>query len=132
MTFDKKAYQRELMRKRRAKNLGAVPVLAESTALNAPREATVSGQARESISGDPSRRSDPKAKDDSCGGTQTSTDALFHQYKPDWYLGEKESWSRRCWRCGERYSTRLELNKFCSPDCKNEYLREALHARIKE
>jgi hypothetical protein len=53
----------------------------------------------------------------------TETDAKFEEAKPGYYIFERKvPWDRVCWGCGERYATRLELNKFCSPQCKRQYL----------
>ncbi len=62
------------------------------------------------------------------------TDRLFEEAKPGYYLFEwGEPWERKCWRCWAEYSTRLELNKFCSPACKEAWLKESFrHAGMKE
>ncbi len=53
----------------------------------------------------------------------TPTDAEFEEDKPGYYIFEEgEPWGRKCWKCGEEFETRLEMNKFCSPGCKDEWL----------
>jgi len=61
--------------------------------------------------------------------THTPTDALFEAAKPGYYIFDGEVKERSCWRCGEAYTTRLDLNKFCSPACKHMYLKEAFHVK---
>ncbi len=66
-----------------------------------------------------------------CNGVEsvTATDALFEEKKPGYFIFEEgEPWERNCWTCGKKYETRLELNKFCSPKCKEGFLsRHADH-----
>ena len=63
----------------------------------------------------------------------TDTDVMFEKAKPGYYIFEYgEPWERKCWKCGTAYSTRLELNKFCSPTCKDEFLAEASRSRFTE
>ena len=58
----------------------------------------------------------------------TRTDALFEARKPGYYIFEALR-SRKCWQCGDNFDTRLDLNKFCSPDCKDNYLKGALNVQ---
>src|SRR5712671_6522430 len=57
----------------------------------------------------------------------TITDKLFDLDNPGYYIFEKKKpWWRKCWMCGKEYETRLELNKFCTPTCKDQYLASAV------
>lgn len=49
----------------------------------------------------------------------TPTDLLFEESHPGYYKFDNEVYARDCFSCGEAFTTRLELTKFCSPDCKN-------------
>jgi protein-arginine kinase activator protein McsA len=60
------------------------------------------------------------------------TDKLFDADRPGWYIFGAETKERGCWKCGDTYETRLEMNKFCSPACKNLYLKEAFEMGKKE
>ncbi len=55
----------------------------------------------------------------------TRTDRLFETRLPNYYVYGSEKKERACWKCGEAFTTRMELNKFCSPKCKDGYLDEA-------
>lgn len=44
---------------------------------------------------------------------------------PEWYIhgtrdNPNQTWDRVCVRCGEKYTTSLELMRFCSDQCKSE------------
>lgn len=61
---------------------------------------------------------------DSRGGqTLSKTDQLMIEdhLGGDFVLGK--SHDRQCLNCNKEYSTRLELNKFCSPKCRSKYIR---------
>ncbi len=89
--FDKKTYQRELMRKRR---------MAEKVAASEAARCNLGG-----------------------------TDKAFDEDKPGYYIfGEKE-YERECWKRGGKFKTRLDMNKFCSPGCKDAFLDEASRSR---
>lgn len=61
----------------------------------------------------------------------TATDKLFDQDRPEWYIFESgKMWERNCWKCGKKFTTQLEMNKFCSPQHKNDFLREACHPKL--
>jgi len=55
----------------------------------------------------------------------SDTDALFDADRPGWYIFDSDSKKRECWKCGAGFETRLGMNKFCSPKCKNEFLDSA-------
>ena len=60
---------------------------------------------------------------------KTKTDRLFEESKPGyWIFEDGEPWERECWRCGDGFETRLELNRFCGPECKEKWLRESFRA----
>jgi endogenous inhibitor of DNA gyrase (YacG/DUF329 family) len=52
----------------------------------------------------------------------TSTDQKFDEDRPGWYIFGEEIKEGKCWTCGKPFKTQLEMNRFCSPKCKNEYL----------
>jgi len=55
----------------------------------------------------------------------TKTDAKFEAKSPGYWIYGSEVKERECWQCGEPYETRLELNKFCGPKCKEKWLSDA-------
>ena len=55
----------------------------------------------------------------------TRTDRKFENDRPGYYIFGVEVNERECWKCGEGFKTRMELNKFCSVKCKNEWLSDA-------
>lgn len=55
----------------------------------------------------------------------TDTDQEFELTRPGYWIYGKEIKKRECWKCGEEYETRLEMNKFCNPRCKEEWLSES-------
>ncbi len=55
----------------------------------------------------------------------TETDVKFEEKSPGYWIYGKEVKERKCWQCGKPYETRLELNKFCSPKCKEKWLSDA-------
>ncbi len=54
----------------------------------------------------------------------TETDAKFEALSPGYWIYGNEVKDRKCWQCGKPYETRLELNKFCSPGCKEKWLSD--------
>lgn len=56
---------------------------------------------------------------------RTATDALFEIDRPGYYIFDQDVREGRCWRCSKPFKTQMELNKFCSPKCKDGYLDEA-------
>ncbi len=52
----------------------------------------------------------------------TKTDALFEARNPGYWIYQEEVIERDCWKCGTKFETRLEMNKFCGPKCKEEWL----------
>ena len=57
--------------------------------------------------------------------TLTRTDRKFETDRPGYYIFGVEVNERECWKCGEGFKTRMELNKFCGPKCKDEWLSDA-------
>jgi hypothetical protein len=55
----------------------------------------------------------------------TRTDAKFEEKSPGYWIYGSEVKERECWQCSEKFETRLELNKFCGPKCKEEWLSDA-------
>ena len=55
----------------------------------------------------------------------TPTDAKFEAQRPGYWIYGKEVKERECWKCGDKFETRLEMNKFCSPQCKEKWLSDA-------
>ena len=53
------------------------------------------------------------------------TDRKFEEDRPGYYIFGNNVNERNCWMCGNRYETLMELNKFCGPKCKNEWLTTA-------
>ncbi len=56
---------------------------------------------------------------------RTPTDKLFEDVTPGYWIYGKEVKERKCWQCGKAYETRMALNKFCSPVCKEKWLSDA-------
>lgn len=54
--------------------------------------------------------------------TLSRTDQKFDEDRPGWYIFGKEVKDGNCWTCGKPFKTQLEMNRFCSTKCKNEYL----------
>ncbi len=59
------------------------------------------------------------------GEIHTPTDAEFERKSPGYWIYGNEVKERKCWQCGKGYKTRLELNKFCGPKCKEKWLSDA-------
>jgi hypothetical protein len=64
------------------------------------------------------------------GQSLTKTDRLFEKKKPGYWIYETLV-ERNCWMCGGKFETRMELNKFCSPGCKERFMDESLRASRK-
>ena len=107
--FDKVAYQRELMRKKRA-------------AEKALRE---SGEVRGGAVDASDAVVEVQPLPEAVVANLTRTDRKFERDRPGYYIFGEEVKEKRCWRCGEEFKTRMELNKFCGPKCKDEWLEEA-------
>ena len=102
-----------------------VPVLAE------PQQAdslTLSKDNRRQDDGGEARKSTELAsrnwQQESRGGLVLSkTDQKFWSLRPGYYDFTKDGqWGRKCRNCHEDFVTRLEHNRFCSPNCRNEWL----------
>src|SRR5665213_7889 len=57
--------------------------------------------------------------------TITKTDQLFVEDAAsrglvDWYKFDEEVFGRDCWQCKSDFRTRLKMNRYCSPKCRNE------------
>jgi hypothetical protein len=59
----------------------------------------------------------------------SETDHLFEADKPGYYIFDSKLQERSCHFCAKHFSTRLALNRFCSPACKHEYLDFAVHQK---
>jgi len=55
----------------------------------------------------------------------TRTDRKFEDKSPGYWIYGEEVKERECWKCGTPFKTRLEMNKFCGPKCKEEWLSDA-------
>ncbi len=55
----------------------------------------------------------------------TKTDEKFEDQRPGYWIYGIEVIKRECWKCGDKFETRLEMNKFCSPQCKEKWLSDA-------
>ncbi len=107
--FDKVAYQRELMRKKRAAEKARVEHRED-------REGRV----------DPSGvEVDVVALPEPIAVNLTRTDRKFENHRPGYWIYGKEVKERECWKCGDKFETRLEMNKFCGPKCKEQWLSDA-------
>lgn len=62
----------------------------------------------------------------------TKTDRKFEEQRPNYWIYGKEVIERECWKCGTRFKTRLEMNKFCGPKCKEGWLSDAFGKLRKE
>lgn len=50
----------------------------------------------------------------------TDSDKLFNDRYPGFYSFDKDSYERGCALCGEEFTTRLSLLRFCSPECQSQ------------
>jgi len=107
--FDKVAYQRELMRKKRA-------------AEKAIRE---SAESRGGALDASDAQVDVQPLSEAVVVNLTRTDRKFETDRPGYYIFGVDVNERQCWKCGEAFKTRMELNKFCGPKCKDEWLSDA-------
>ncbi len=56
---------------------------------------------------------------------RTRSDVKFERDRPGYYIFQKDVIERACWKCGDKFETRLEMNKFCGPKCKEGWLSDA-------
>ncbi len=118
---NRKEYMRELMRKKRA----AEKVKRESVE-DRCGEVGISGVEKEAVVEAILGGSDVVTSDTETVVTdRTPTDKLFEDLTPGYWIYGKEVKERKCWQCGKSYETRLELNKFCGPKCKEKWLSDA-------
>ena len=61
---------------------------------------------------------------------RTPTDALFEADQPGYYIYQTEERTGHCRQCGKHFTTRLELNRFCSPSCKREFVNSLSTLRV--
>ncbi len=54
----------------------------------------------------------------------TATDEKFEAQQPQYFIYLKDVKKRKCRKCDKGFETRLELNQFCSPKCKTEFLKQ--------
>ncbi len=54
----------------------------------------------------------------------TTTDRKFEDTNPGYFIYLKEVKKRKCRKCDKGFETRLELNQFCGPKCKTEFLKQ--------
>lgn len=132
MSFDKKAYQREYMARKRA--LASEKKEPESdTATPETGDDSPVTKLYQKVSGilsDP-YNPEPDISSEVTGDEgMTPTDQVKEKDRPWWYVFGKVIREVDCWLCGKRYETRLEMSRFCSPKCKTAYLDSAAHLRV--
>ncbi len=103
--FDKTAYQREYMRKKREVE-------------------KLKDEQREDREGGVDASESPVEAVPLPTVVMTRTDRKFEEQRPKYWIYGKEVIERECWKCGEGFKTRLEMNKFCGPKCKEEWLTQ--------
>jgi hypothetical protein len=145
----KKAYQRDLMRKRREGLSGGSELDSsgtESPAAKEPEERAnthldavgialkqgsgpISGKIEHPTIDQPiPKQFEPKRPIH----ILNTTDQAFEDKKPGYYIFEKtvqlnkDGTPRNCWYCKKDFETRLEMNKFCCPDHKERWLTASL------
>lgn len=69
--------------------------------------------------------------DDTVTEVMTETDRKFEEKQPGYWIYEISPREKNCWMCGKKFDTRMELNRFCSPECKEKFLDESLRATKK-
>ncbi len=137
---ERKEYRREWMKKKRAeeklkKELGEDQVGKVSLA-SVEKESVVQTESRDSdvvTSGVEGSSELATERPDGMGHVYpdkstpplTTTDAKFEEKSPGYWIYGNEVKERKCWQCGKHYETRLELNKFCGPECKEKWLSDA-------
>lgn len=52
----------------------------------------------------------------------TETDVLFEMENPGYWVWMEKAVKRECMVCEKPFETRLELNRFCGPECKREMI----------
>ncbi len=53
------------------------------------------------------------------GTPMTETDALFNAHWDNYIFALPKAVERTCVQCGKEFSTRLAMNRYCSPLCKD-------------
>ncbi len=117
----KKVYQRELMRKRR--ELAKQQILHTrdlETECDLGKEESVVESATSEETGGVTPEAGVVVE-----RPMTRTDRAFENDRPNYYIFKQDAVERACWACGVAFKTRMELNKFCSPKCKNSWLTSA-------
>ncbi len=125
--FDKGAYQREYMANKRAAEKLAKALaedrVGEVSLASVEKESVVQTNLGDSdvVTPDPMEEPIRASRD----FNPTETDKLFEIKSPGYWIYGNEVKERKCWQCGKPYGTRLELNKFCGPKCKEKWLSDA-------
>ncbi len=126
--FDKSEYQKEYMRKKRAaEKLKKELVEDQSGGVNlasVEKEAVVEAGVLRIEMGSQENPEIVKLAM-SPAMELTATDREFEEMAPNYFIYGKEIKDRKCWQCGKVFTTRLELNKFCGPKCKEKWLSDA-------
>ncbi len=118
---NRKAYMRELMRKKRA-----AKKLEQQSEEDRSGEVSLASMEKESVVETVFGDSDVVTSDtETVVIDRTPTDKLFEYENPGYWIYGNEVKERKCWQCGKPYGTRLELNKFCGPKCKEKWLSDA-------
>ncbi len=118
-TANRKEYMRELMRKKRAEER-----LKREQEKDQSGEVSLASVEKESVVQTESRDSDGVTPEEHMRSL-TDTDKRFEATTPGYWIYGNEVKERKCWQCGKGYETRLELNKFCGPECKEKWLSDA-------
>lgn len=106
-TANRKEYMRELMRKKREAERLAKELVEDRVGDLDASEVVVKGGVGPALEG------------------LTVTDQEFEIARPGYWIYGVEVLEKECWKCGEGFETRLEMNKFCSPSCKEQWLSDA-------
>ncbi len=118
---DRKEYRKKWMQEKRAKER-----LQKESEEDRVGEVSLASVEKESVVQTVSGGSDVVTSDtEEVAIDRTETDAKFEEVNPGYWIYGKEVKERKCWQCGKGYETRLELNKFCGPKCKEKWLSDA-------
>ena len=123
-SFDKSAYQKEYMRKKRAE-----AKLRKELSKDQSGEVSLASVEKETVvqtvTGDSDVVTSDTVETQLGEGQWTPTDAKFEEALPGYYIYGSEVKEKKCWQCGKGFETRLALNKFCGPKCKEKWLSDS-------
>jgi hypothetical protein len=120
--FDKSAYQRDYMARKRAEEK-----LKRQSEEDRVGEVSLASVEKESVVQTDVSRIEMESQEEEVKRDfiHTPTDAQYEALSPGYWIYGEEVKERKCWQCGKHYETRLELNKFCGPKCKEKWLSDA-------